>query len=119
MRGSRILLCLCAVLVMGSITISAGALDKNTKGELVNWTWTNKCVDEWLVPAFNKVYPNIKITTVPMAFDETHDKIFAAIAAGSGAPDFATIVSDYVQKFIAQGGLVDMSGYLSKALKSA
>ena len=62
---------------------------------------------------FNKVYPNIKITTVPMAFDETHDKIFAAIAAGSGAPDFATIVSDYIQKFIDQGGLVDMSDYMN------
>ena len=53
------------------------------KGELVNWTWTNKCIDEWLVPGFNKVYPNVKITTVPMSFPETHDKIFAAIAAGS------------------------------------
>jgi len=83
-------------------------------GELVNWTWTYKCIDEWLVPGFNKVYPNIKITTVPMAFDETHDKIFAAIAAGSGAPDFATIVSDYVQKFIEQGGLVDMTDYMNK-----
>ncbi len=84
------------------------------KGELVNWTWTFKCIDEWLVPGFNKVYPNIKIKTVPMAFDETHDKIFAAIAAGSGAPDFATIVSDYVQKFIAQGGLVDMTDFMQK-----
>jgi lactose/L-arabinose transport system substrate-binding protein len=84
------------------------------KGELVNWTWTNKCIDEWLVPGFNKVYPNVKITTVPMSFPETHDKIFAAIAAGSGAPDFATIVSDYVQKFIEQGGLVDMTDYMNK-----
>ena len=65
------------------------------------------------MPAFNKVYPNIKIVTVPMAFDETHDKIFAAITAGSGAPDFATIVSDYVQKFIAQGGLVDVTNYIN------
>jgi ABC-type glycerol-3-phosphate transport system substrate-binding protein len=90
----------------GGLT-GAGALDKNVKGELTNWTWTFVCIDKWLVPAFNKVYPNIKISTTPMAFDETHDKIFAAIAAGSGAPDFATIVSDYVQKFIEQGGLVD------------
>ncbi|HTZ50097.1 MAG TPA: hypothetical protein VMF68_00475, partial [Spirochaetia bacterium] len=80
MRTNRILLLVLAVLLLGGLAANAGALDKNTKGELVNWTWTNKCVDEWLVPAFNKVYPNIKITTVPMAFDETHDKIFAAIA---------------------------------------
>jgi lactose/L-arabinose transport system substrate-binding protein len=114
MKGRRIVFCLCAALLFLGVLSGAAALDKNAKGELTNWTWTNKCVDEWLVPAFNKVYPNIKITTVPMAFDETHDKIFAAIAAGSGAPDFATIVSDYVQKFIAQGGLVDMTDYLNK-----
>ena len=85
MKATKGIVILAAVLVLGSLALNAGALDKNVKGELVNWTWTNKCIDEWLVPAFNKVYPNIKITTVPMAFDETHDKIFAAIAAGSGA----------------------------------
>ncbi len=113
MKTRRIVFCLCAVLLFCGVLASAGAIDKNVKGELTNWTWTNKCIADWLVPAFNKVYPNIKINTVPMAFDETHDKIFAAIAAGSGAPDFATIVSDYVQKFIAQGGLVDMTYYIN------
>ncbi len=114
MRGHRcILLVLAAFLIVSGVS-TAGALDKSTKGELTNWTWTFKCIDEWLVPAFNKVYPNIKIKTVPMSFPETHDKIFAAIAAGSGAPDFATIVSDYIQKFIDQGGLVDMTDYMNK-----
>ncbi len=112
-RTGLFLIVLAAVLAVSAVS-TAGALDRNVKGELTNWTWTFKCVDEWLVPAFNKVYPNIKISTVPMAFDETHDKIFAAIAAGSGAPDFATIVSDYIQKFIDQGGLVDMSDYMNK-----
>jgi ABC-type glycerol-3-phosphate transport system substrate-binding protein len=113
MKTRRVVLCLCAALLFFGFLSSASAIDKNVKGELTNWTWTNKCIADWLVPAFNKVYPNIKIDTVPMAFDETHDKIFAAIAAGSGAPDFATIVSDYVQKFIAQGGLVDMTDYIN------
>ena len=113
MRTRLFLLALAALLLVSGLS-TAGALDRNTKGELTNWTWTYVCVDKWLVPAFNKVYPNIKITTTPMAFDETHDKIFAAIAAGSGAPDFATIVSDYVQKFIDQGGLVDMTAYVNQ-----
>lgn len=111
---TRVLFFTLAVLAIVSGLSSAGALDRTTKGELTNWTWTYVCVDQWLAPAFNKVYPNIKITTTPMAFDETHDKIFAAIAAGSGAPDFATIVSDYVQKFISQGGLVDMTSYINQ-----
>ena len=78
MRKSRVFFLALAVLILLSGLSTAGALDKNAKGELTNWTWTFKCVDEWLVPAFNKVYPNIKIKTVPMSFPETHDKIFAA-----------------------------------------
>jgi ketose-bisphosphate aldolase len=46
---------------------AAKAAPGELKDELVNWTWTYKCIDEWLVPGFNKVYPNIKIKTVPMA----------------------------------------------------
>jgi len=93
---------------------ATNALDRNAKGDLTDWTWTSKCMDEWLIPAFNKVYPNIKITTVPMSLPETHDKLFAAIAAGAGAPDFATILSDSMQKFINQGGLADMTEYMNK-----
>ena len=113
MKTRRIIFCLGVAILFCCVLTSVGAIDKNVKGELTNWTWTNKCIADWLVPAFNKVYPNIKIVTVPMAFDQTHDKIFAAIAAGSGAPDFAMIGSDYVQKFIAQGGLVDVTNYIN------
>jgi lactose/L-arabinose transport system substrate-binding protein len=112
-RGRILFFALAVLLAVGGLS-TAGALDKNTKGELTNWTWTFKCIDEWLVPAFNKVYPNIKIKTVPMSLPETHDKIFAALAAGSGAPDFATILSDSMQKFIEQGGLVDVTDFMNK-----
>ena len=114
MKKNRVFLLMCAVfLVFGGLS-AVSALDRNVKGELTDWTWTSKCMDEWLIPAFNKVYPNIKITTVPMSLPDTHDKLFAAIAAGSGAPDFATILSDSMQKFINQGGLADMTEYMNK-----
>jgi lactose/L-arabinose transport system substrate-binding protein len=114
----RRLMCIAiiALLVIGSMFAGGEqeqAASGEAKGELENWTWTFKCIDEWLVPAFNEEYPDIKISTVPMAFDETHDKLFVAIAAGSGAPDFATIDSIYIQKFIDQGGLVDMTDYMN------
>jgi ABC-type glycerol-3-phosphate transport system substrate-binding protein len=111
-------LAIIGLVVVGGL-FAGGAQEKvetapgEAKGELENWTWTYKCIDEWLVPAFNKRYPNIKITTVPMAFDETHDKLFTAIAAGSGAPDFATIDAVYIQKFVDQGGLVDVTDYIN------
>ena len=108
MKKKHLLCVLLIGLLTAGLLFAGGEQEKEdaapgeAKGELTNWTWTYVCIDEWLVPAFNKEYPNIKINTVPMSFPETHDKIFAAIAAGSGAPDFATIVSDYVQKFIDQ-----------------
>jgi lactose/L-arabinose transport system substrate-binding protein len=115
MKGKRVLWILIVGLLALGVASVAGAADKAAvKGKLVNWTWTFKCIDEWLVPAFNKEYPNLKIETVPMAFDETHDKLFTALAAGSGAPDFATIDSVYIQKFIDQGGLITMNDYMNK-----
>jgi lactose/L-arabinose transport system substrate-binding protein len=114
MKRSLVVILVFACVLSTIALVPAFSLDKNAKGELTNWTWTFKCIDEWLVPAFNKLYPNIRIKTVPMSLPETHDKIFAALAAGSGAPDFATILSDSMQKFIDQGGLVDVTDYMNQ-----
>ena len=50
MRKNRwIPLVFAAILALSGVS-KAGALDKDVKGELTNWTWTYKCIDEWLVP---------------------------------------------------------------------
>jgi hypothetical protein len=38
MKARRIVFCLCAALLFCGVLATAGALDKNAKGELTNWT---------------------------------------------------------------------------------
>jgi lactose/L-arabinose transport system substrate-binding protein len=105
-----------AVFASGKQDAAAAKSDKPV--ELTVWTWTYKCLNDWLVPAFEKKNPGIKIETISMSHPDTHDKAFVAIATGSGAPDFLTIDSAYIQKFIDQGGLVDMTDYVKPIAKN-
>ena len=92
----------------------AFAQEVNTelKGTITCWTWTAKAI-QFVTPEFQKEYPNINVEVTPMSWPDAHDKVFVAIAAGSGAPDLLTIDSSYIQKFIEQGGLVDMTEYIN------
>ncbi len=102
------------VLVVLWLSPLAFAQEVNTdlKGTISVWTWTAKAI-EFVTPEFQKEYPNINIEVTPMSWPDAHDKVFVAIAAGSGAPDLLTIDSAYIQKFIEQGGLVDMTEYIN------
>jgi lactose/L-arabinose transport system substrate-binding protein len=98
------------VLIVLCLSTLAFGQEKMT---LTCWTWTAKCIADWLAPAFEKLHPEIQIEVTPMSHPDTHNKTFVAIATGSGAPDFLTIDSAYIQKFVDQGGLVDMTGFVS------
>ena len=100
------------ILAVALLCLSTVAFAQAMSGTLTCWTWTAKAI-EFVTPAFQKLYPNIDIEVTPMSHPDTHDKIFVAIASGSGAPDILTIDSAYIQKFIDQGGLVDMTSYIS------
>ena len=89
-----------------------GQVNTDLKGTITCWTWTAKSI-AFVTPEFQKLYPNINVDVTPMSHPDTHDKIFVAIASGSGAPDLLTIDSAYIQKFIEQGGLVDMTDFIS------
>ena len=92
--------------------LAFGQVNTDLKGTITCWTWTAKAI-AFVTPEFQKLYPNINVDVTPMSHPDTHDKIFVAIASGSGAPDLLTIDSAYIQKFIEQGGLVDMTDYIN------
>ena len=106
----RLLILALVLLCLSSLAF--GQANTDLKGTITCWTWTAKSI-EFVTPEFQKLYPNISIDVVPMSHPDTHDKLFVAIASGSGAPDLLTIDSAYIQKFIDQGGLVDMTDYIS------
>ena len=100
------------LLILCLATFAFGQVNTDLKGKITCWTWTAKAI-QFVTPEFQKLYPNIDVEVTPMSHPDTHDKIFVAIASGSGAPDLLTIDSAYIQKFIEQGGLVDMTDYIN------
>jgi len=103
------------ILALVILCLSAAAfaqVNTDLKGTITCWTWTAKAI-QFVTPEFQKLFPNINVDVTPMSHPDTHDKIFVSIASGSGAPDLLTIDSAYIQKFIDQGGLVDMTDYIN------
>jgi len=100
-----------AVLALALSCFAVASFGQPMSGTLTCWTWTAKAI-QFITPAFQKAYPGIKIDVTPMSWPDTHDKVFVAIASGSGVPDLLTIDSSYIQKFIEQGGLLDMTGFI-------
>jgi lactose/L-arabinose transport system substrate-binding protein len=91
--------------------IAFGQANTDLKGTLTCWTWAPALKSVYL--SFQKLYPNINLEVTPMSWPDAHDKVLVAMASGSGAPDLLTIDSGYIQKFIDQGGLVDMSDFMN------
>ena len=101
-----------AVVIACLSPLAFGQVNTDLKGTITCWTWTAKAI-QFVTPEFQKMYPNVNVDVTPMSWPDAHDKVFVAIAAGSGAPDLLTIDSAYIQKFIEQGGLVDMTDYIN------
>jgi ABC-type glycerol-3-phosphate transport system substrate-binding protein len=107
----RFLILALAILCLSQLAFAQ--VNTDLKGTITCWTWTAKAI-QFITPEFQKMYPNINVDVTPMSWGDAHDKVFVAIASGSGAPDLLTIDSSYIQKFIEQGGLVDLSSFIDK-----
>jgi multiple sugar transport system substrate-binding protein len=77
----------------------------------ITW-WTFTANPKSQVKAFNKVYPNIHVETPLVGSDYT--KLTTVIKGGTGGPDVAEVEYQYLPKFIATGGLLDISKYVDK-----
>lgn len=74
--------------------------------EITFWWW-DQVGEVWKEP-FEKAHPNIKLNFVNTPFADAHDKLLTSFAAGSGAPDVASIEISRVGNFTAKGGLSDL-----------
>ncbi|NOY08518.1 MAG: extracellular solute-binding protein [Spirochaetes bacterium] len=59
---------------------------------------------------FKSKYPNMKVKFVMNDFAAHHDRLTTAIAAGKGAFEVEAIEIGYIAKFVASGGLTNLSG---------
>lgn len=96
----------------GSGEVSADAIEKALEagGELTYWSWTPS--GEAQVAAFEKAYPNVKVTLVNTATaNDNNLKLQNALSAGSGAPDVVQIEYQSLPQFILSKGLLDLTPY--------
>jgi multiple sugar transport system substrate-binding protein len=69
-------------------------------------------VENTLIPAFEATHPDIKVQSVPIPYDQFHQKLLTSIAGGS-APDVARLDIIWVPEFGAMGALVPLDQDMS------
>jgi multiple sugar transport system substrate-binding protein len=74
--------------------------------EITFWWWD--AAGQIWADEYAKVNPQVKVTFVNTPFADAHDKLLTSFAAGSGAPDVASIEIGRVGGFTARGGLADL-----------
>lgn len=98
------LLAACAPGAGGGQQAAAPAADTPT--EITFWWWDDG--GKIWADGYAKVNPKIKVNFVNTPFADAHDKLLTSFAAGSGAPDVASIEIGRVGGFTAKGGLIDL-----------
>jgi ABC-type glycerol-3-phosphate transport system substrate-binding protein len=58
---------------------------------------------------FKKKFPNVKVEMQHSDFGGHHDRLVTQIAAGTGANDVEALEIGYIARFVADGGLTDLS----------
>ena len=85
-----------------------------TQPVTITW-WTFTANPESEIKAFNKVYPNIHIVDPLMgANTDEYTRLTTAIKGGSGGPDVAEVEYEYLPKFIATDGLLNIAKYVDQ-----
>ena len=90
-----------ALLLTLALSGAASAQDAHLKGDITVWSW-NVAADalKSVVPAFNRQYPNVKVSVV----DPGHDAVFnrglsGCAAGGSDLPDVYTVENQVAEMF--------------------
>ncbi len=79
------------------------------------WTWVGL---EPAVEQFEAAHPDIDVELVTFGPWDLHDKLLTALAAGSGAPDVAQLVTRRFDAYRDTGQLVDLAPYLDEEYMS-
>jgi lactose/L-arabinose transport system substrate-binding protein len=74
------------------------------------WAWNTaaKSLQE-LVPAFNKKYPDIKVTVVDIPYTEANKKFRQAVSSGTGLPDVWDSEGPVTEEYAKAGALLDLT----------
>jgi len=85
------------------------SIDSSISGEVTFWTFLdNAAFDGELTAAFNAKYPNVKVKTIFVPFEDLHNNLQTTLAAGSGAPDVALVEFGQFPRYTSGGVLTDL-----------
>ena len=86
-----------------------GGQAASAANKIVVWGWpaADKAYESFL-PDFKAAHPDIELDIQMMQTADEHNKLLAALAAGTGAPDVGMIEISYIDKFVVKGGLEDL-----------
>lgn len=87
-------------------TKSEGGSAAKEVTEITFWWWDDG--GKIWADAYADVNSSIKVNFVTTPYADAHDKLLTSFAAGSGAPDVASIEIGKVGNFTAKGGLLDL-----------
>ena len=87
---------------------AAAPAQGNTAVTEISFWWWSEDGKVW-ADEYAKVNPQIKVNFVNTPFADAHDKLLTSFAAGSGAPDVASIEIGRIGGFTAKGGLVNLA----------
>ena len=75
---------------------------EDVKGEVTVWAWALEAnyLEKDVTPAFNKIYPNVKVTVENLGVDQVYQKLSAGLSSGgSGLPDLVQVENNRVHSF--------------------
>ncbi len=64
---------------------------------------------ELVLPQFYELHPDVTVEIRTLGFGDHHDLLVTNLATGSGAADVVAIEIGYIARFVAEGGLRDLS----------
>ena len=85
----------------------SAAAAPDPEGVTITFWWWDDVGNIW-ADGWNERNEDVKVEFVNTPFADAHDKLLTSFAAGSGAPDVASIEIGRVGGFTAKGGLVDL-----------
>ena len=92
--------------------------DASLTGDVTFWATYNtvspeyKVLSETVIPAFNQLYPNVKVDAQAIPDSDMRQKLLAAVAGGE-APDLARMDIVQVPEFAELGGLAQINTLIS------
>ena len=90
------------------LALSCAKPDEKTTLLVASFPDLDRATKEAL-PAWRRAHPGIDIKLVSREYGDHHTAMMTALATGSGLPDVIAIDRDYIGKFAASGGLVDLA----------